>query len=148
MTACGQFAELCHGGATPAAGACHDLGHAGNEAACLAQLPTCLAACAGGEHAHAGSPCSGLCSNPVSFQVPDGTTFQSGNLGTAEVCYETTSEIVTGECNVGGRNLTVNGRAMTCNGQDWPVPLPTQRHHGYCIRATAGTPANFSFEAR
>jgi spore coat protein A, manganese oxidase len=148
MTACGQFAELCHGHASPGASACHDLGHAGNESACLAQLSSCLAACSGGEHAHAGSPCSGLCSNPVSFQVPDGTTFQSGNLGTAEVCYETTSEIVTGECNPGGRNLTVNGRAMTCNGQDWAVPLPTQRHHGYCIQATAGTPANFSFEAR
>jgi len=77
----------------------------------------------------------------VSFSVPDATTFSSGALGTGEVCYETTSELVTGDCTPASRNLTVNGRAMLCNGLDWPVPLPTQRHHGYCIQAPAGTPS-------
>jgi hypothetical protein len=141
MTGCGQLSELCHDGTSSGAIACHDLGHAGNESACLGQLTTCLAACAGGEHSHAGSPCAGLCSNPVSFSVPDATTFSSGALGTGEVCYETTSELVTGDCTPASRNLTVNGRAMLCNGLDWPVPLPTQRHHGYCIQALAGTPS-------
>ncbi|HEX5100774.1 MAG TPA: carbohydrate-binding protein [Polyangiaceae bacterium] len=141
MTACGQLAELCHDGATPGAVACHATGHAGDEPTCLAQLSTCLAACDGGMHGHAGSPCSGLCSNPVSFTVPDGTTFDSGALGTGEVCYETTSELVTGDCLPGSRPLSVNGHAMVCNGLAWTVALPTQRHHGYCIQVPPGSPS-------
>jgi hypothetical protein len=143
MTACGQLQELCHDLTSPAASACHDLGHMDVESACLAQLSSCLAACAGGTHSHAGSPCSGLCNNPVSVTVPDGTTY-SNNLGGGEVCLETTSEIVTGECQPGGRSQTVNGRGMLCNNQPWPVPLPTQRHHVYCIQAPAGPPSFFN----
>jgi len=149
MTGCGQFAELCHDGASPGAVACHDLGHVGNESACLAQLTTCLAACAGGEHAHAGSPCSGLCANPVSFSVADGSTYASGDLGSSAVCYETTSELITGTCTPAARNLTVNAVPMTCNSSnEWAVPLPTQRHHGYCIQADAGPPSEVSFTVR
>jgi spore coat protein A, manganese oxidase len=139
MDACGQFQELCHGGTSPGATTCHTLGHAGSEPACLAQLTTCLAACAGGEHAHSGSPCSGLCSNPQSISVPDGTTYAAA-LGSASVCLETTSELVSGTCMPAGRKLTVNGRELPCNSQEWAVPLPTQRHHGYCIQAEAGPP--------
>jgi FtsP/CotA-like multicopper oxidase with cupredoxin domain len=140
MTACGQFAELCHEMTTPAGVTCHDLGHAGDETACLAQLPQCLAACQGGEHGHSASPCSGLCSNPVAFSVPDGQSFQSGALGTAATCHETTSEILSGTCSsfAGGRQLTVNGVAMPCNSGNWTYPLPTQRNHGYCIQTNAG----------
>ncbi len=137
MTGCGQLQELCHDGTSPAAISCHDLGHTGIESACLAQLTTCLAACAGGTHAHAGSPCSGLCENPVSIDIPDGTTY-TVDFGSASVCYETTSELVTGDCTPAARLLTVNGVEQKCNQQDWT--LPTQRHHGYCIQTDAGPP--------
>jgi hypothetical protein len=137
MDACGQLAETCHDASSPAALTCHDVGHAGIEAACLAQLSTCLSACSGGMHAHAGSPCSGLCPNPVPLTIPDGTTY-SANWGAAPACYETTSKLVTGQCSPASRDLTVNGVTMKCNGQDWV--LPTQRHHGYCFQAAAGPP--------
>ena len=137
MAGCAQLAEICHDGASPAAVACHDLGHAGAEPACLAQLSTCLSACSGGEHSHAGSPCSGLCANPVALTIPDGTTY-SANWGGSAACYETTSELVTGDCSPASRALTVNGVLMKCNKSNWV--LPTQRHHGYCFQALAGPP--------
>lgn len=139
MTACGQLQELCHDVTSPAAVSCHTTGHTNNEPACLAQLTTCLAACSGGTHAHAGSPCSGLCASPTSVDVPDGTTFSS-SFGAGSVCLETTSELVSGTCSPGGRDVFANGRKMLCNGMDWAVPLPTQRHHGYCFQASPGPP--------
>jgi FtsP/CotA-like multicopper oxidase with cupredoxin domain len=135
-TACGQLQEFCHSATDPAATQCHDVGHAGDEAACGAELASCLAVC---DHAHA-NPCSGLCADPVLFSVADGTDFQSGQLGTGEACFATTSELASGSCwgFAGDRQLTVNGRPMPCGAGNWPHPLPTQRHHGYCIQATAG----------
>jgi spore coat protein A len=151
MNACGQLSELCHGGTTLEATECHDVGHEGIESACLTELPTCLAACSGnGEHgAHGGhaSPCSGLCTPPIAFSVPDGTTYESLALGTAASCHETTSEITTGQCQsfAAGRNLTVNGRVMPCNGGGWGTPIPTQRNHGYCIQTNMGNSPNARF---
>jgi FtsP/CotA-like multicopper oxidase with cupredoxin domain len=139
MTACGQLSELCHDATSSAGISCHDVGHAGIESSCLAQLTTCLAACAGGEHAHSGSPCSGLCANPVSVNVPDGTTY-STNLGSGAACLETTSELLNGDCLPAGRELFVNGRKVLCNGLPWALPLPTQRHHGYCFQSTPAPP--------
>jgi len=139
MTACGQLQELCHDGTTPGASNCHALGHAADEPACLAQLSLCLAACASGAHSHAGSPCSGLCENPVSINVPDGTTF-STSFGAAAACLETTSELQNGSCTPEGREMLVNRRKVLCSGQDWAPPLPTQRNHGYCIEVKAGPP--------
>jgi FtsP/CotA-like multicopper oxidase with cupredoxin domain len=148
-TACAQFQELCHGGTDADQVACHDLGHAGDEAACLGQLSTCLAACqAVGEHGHVATPCSGLCQDPVSFVVPDGTTFSSGALGTGASCFETTSELLGGATNGLGtsRSLTINGKKQP-NNAAWPYPLPTQRNHGYCIEVTAGSGATATFTA-
>ncbi len=147
MTACGQLAEFCADDTGSSAGAaCFALGQAGDEAACLGEeaedLMRCLSVC---EPVHP-MPCSGLCNDPVEFSVPDGTTFQSGPLGTSATCHQTTSELLTGSCSgfASGRTLTVNGRNMDCNG-DWPYPLPPQRNHGYCIQTTAGSsPASFS----
>lgn len=139
MTACGQLQELCHHSTSPSGVNCHNVGHAGDETACLAQHSLCLAACAGGAHAHGASPCSGLCANPISIAVPDGTTFSS-NLGAGAACIETTSELFGGSCQPAGRELFMNGRKMQCNGMNWALPLPTQRHHGYCIQATPGPP--------
>jgi FtsP/CotA-like multicopper oxidase with cupredoxin domain len=136
MNACGQLAQLCHDGTEPLAAACHDIGHAGDETVCAEELRECLAVC---DHDHA-SPCSGLCNNPVEFSVADGSDFQSGALGTGATCFETHSMLMSGTCSnfTGGRELTVNGETQTCDGGNWPQPLPPQRSHGYCIQTTAG----------
>ncbi|WP_394829469.1 carbohydrate-binding protein [Pendulispora albinea] len=150
MTTCGQLARLCQGETDPGASACHDLGKAGDENACGGQFEDCLAACHdnGGSPHEAASPCSGLCTTPRRFDVPDNASFNSGTLGTRETCHETTSQIATGTCNgLGqGRRLTVNGVAVSCNGNNWR--LPTQRNHGYCIQTTAHNNGAGSFNAR
>jgi hypothetical protein len=135
LNACGQLAQLCHDGTDPVAVACHDTGHDGNETECAADLRSCLAVC---DHAHP-TPCSGLCNNPVEFSVADGANFQSGALGTGAGCFETHSQIASGNCTnfTGGRELTVNGETQVCNGTNWAQPLPPQRSHGYCIQASA-----------
>jgi hypothetical protein len=135
MTACGQLAEFCaDDSGVPAGATCLATGQAGNEAACLDALQDCLPVCT---TTHA-TPCSGLCENPVSFTVPDGQNFQSGPIGTGAACFETTSELASGTNSsfVSPRMLTVNGKQMPLNG-NWTA-LPVQRHHGYCIQATAG----------
>ncbi len=149
MTACGQLAEFCADDTGSQVGAeCLALGQAGDEDACLGDeaegLMSCLSVC---KPVHA-SPCSGLCANPVEFSVPDGTTFQSGSLGTGATCHETTSELLKGSCSnfASGRKLTVNGRLMPCSG-DWPYPLPPQRNEGYCVQTTAGS-SEAGFSAR
>jgi hypothetical protein len=150
MTACGQLAEFCADDAGSQVGAeCLALGQAGDEAACLGEeaegLMTCLSVCEFVHH----DPCSGLCPNPVEFTVPDGTTFQSGTLGAGPTCHATTSELLTGTCAgfSGGRQLTINGRVMPCNG-NWPYPLPPQRYDGYCIQTNANGAAGANFTAR
>jgi len=87
----------------------------------------------------ASSPCSGLCTNPVVFTT---SNYQSGNLGTATSCRQTTASLNGGNCsNIGSRTLSVNGTAMNCNG--WA--LPVKRNGGYCIQVTSGTPDYTSF---
>lgn len=136
-TACGQLAEFCQSNSDPRAADCLATGQAGNEGMCLDQLSACLPVCQPEPEL---SPCSGLCANPVAFNVPDGNNFQSGNLGTGATCHETTSELISGTCNsfAGGRTLTVNGREMSCNSGNWALPLPPQRNFGYCIETTEG----------
>lgn len=143
-TACAQFAQFCHDEANPVAAECHDLGHAGDEQACLADLELCLSACtthAEPPHTHTvASPCHGLCPNPVEFEVADGSDFQSGALGTGATCHATNSKLESGTCNnfTGGRVLMVNGEVQPCNGDNWAEPLPPERNDGYCIQTTAG----------
>jgi hypothetical protein len=153
QTACGQLMEFCHDhDGDPAIEACHDLGHAGVEDDCLAQIQNCVAVCT--NHSHdprhihsAANPCHGLCENPVAFEVPDHQNFQSGNLGTGAGCFSTHSKLRSGTCNnfSGGRELTVNGRVMPCDAGNWAEPLPTERNEGYCIQVDAGGPAWSSF---
>jgi hypothetical protein len=135
MTACGQLQSFCADDTGTTTGAtCLATGNAGNETACRASLGTCLPVC---EPVHP-TPCDGLCNNPISFSVPDFGNFQSGNLGTGEVCYETTSEIRQGSSSsfVSPRRISVNGVDMPVNG-NWPG-LPPQRNEGYCIQAPPG----------
>lgn len=146
-TACGQLSSFCAGNTNATAVSCVSTGQAGVEATCLGQLQNCLNVCRPEVH-H--SPCSGLCANPVSFTVPDGTVFQSGALGTGAGCYETASKIDTGTCSGfgGGRTLTINGVPEVCNNQGWPAPLPPQRNDGYCIQTSPGPNAGAAFTAQ
>jgi spore coat protein A, manganese oxidase len=143
-TACGQLAEFCADNTGSQVGAgCLATGQAGVEATCLTQLNTCLPVC---EPVHS-DPCAGLCNNPITFTVPDGSNFQSGPLGTGATCHQTSSEIFSGSSSsfVSPRQLTVNGKLMPLN-SNWTA-LPPQRHEGYCIQTTAGNNSFAAFTA-
>jgi spore coat protein A, manganese oxidase len=144
MTACGQLVQFCTGNTIPFAASCLADGQAGDEATCLGELSPCLSDC---QLAQA-TPCSGLCNNPVSFSVADGSNFQSGNIGTGAGCFETTSRLALGESTsfVSPRQLTVNGRVEPLNG-NWTYPLPPLRHDGYCIQTTPGNQSFAAFSA-
>jgi len=99
--------------------------------------------CSGGACTHpdngscgGNTPCTGICTNPINYTGP---SLQSGNLGTAAICYQTTANLAGGNCGnfVSPRALTVNGTTMTCNSGNWPS-LPAKRNGGYCISVTAG----------
>jgi len=83
------------------------------------------------------NPCAGLCSNPYVFSVE--SNFQSGNLGTGSICYETTSVIHGGNCGnfVSPRTLSVNGTVMSCSYSNWAT-IPAPRNSGYCVQTTSG----------
>ncbi|HET7542468.1 MAG TPA: hypothetical protein VFK05_21510 [Polyangiaceae bacterium] len=82
-------------------------------------------------------PCANLCTNPTSFSING--SFQSGNLGTGAVCYQTTSVVHGGNCGnfVSPRTLKVNGVTESCNGGNW-ASIPAPVNGGYCIQTTAG----------
>jgi len=82
-------------------------------------------------------PCAGYCANPTTFN--GATTYQSGNLGTAATCHESTVPIRGGNCGnfVSPRKLFVNGVAMTCNWANWSS-LPPAKNGGYCVYTTSG----------
>lgn len=81
------------------------------------------------------TPCASLCSNPTAISTQ---SFASGSLGTSARCYESSVNFVSGNCGgfASGRTLSINGTAMSCNGQNWT--LPAKRNGGYCIQASAG----------
>lgn len=81
-------------------------------------------------------PCDGYCPSPVVFTS---NNHQSGNLGTAASCHETTAALNGGVCGnlVNPRQLFVNGIAMKCDWTPW-ASLPSARNGGYCITTTAG----------
>ncbi|MFZ5897022.1 MAG: fibronectin type III domain-containing protein [Myxococcota bacterium] len=84
------------------------------------------------------TPCSGLCSNPISFAGPG---YNSGNLGTGATCHQTTANLAAVQCGNfnAPRTFRVNGTLITCNGQG--VTPPAKRNGGYCMQASAGEPA-------
>lgn len=92
------------------------------------------------------NPCAGLCSNPTPFTISG--SFQSGNLGTAATCHETTAVIHGGNCGnfVSPRTLSVNGTTMTCSYSNWST-IPAARNGGYCIQTTGGNYAWAYFTA-
>jgi hypothetical protein len=126
--------DVCSGGACT---------HPNNTAACADDGNSCTNdVCSGGVCTHptnpscGTTPCTGICSNPINYTGPN---LQSGNLGTAAICYQTTANLAGGNCGnfVSPRALTVNGTTMSCNNQNWPS-LPAKRNGGYCISVTAG----------
>jgi len=90
-------------------------------------------------------PCAGLCAPATDFKFSSGTTYNSGNLGTAAVCYEvtTTLTIQGGGCsnctvNSPARTVKINGMAAS-NNAAWSN-IPAKVNGGYCVQITAGTP--------
>ncbi|MFZ5893929.1 MAG: hypothetical protein ACOY0T_22900 [Myxococcota bacterium] len=124
---------------TCTAGVC---GHTNNTSPCADDGNSCTNdVCSGGvcTHPNNGScgnnPCASFCSNPVNFSG----NFQSGNLGTAATCHQTTGALNGGNCGnfVSPRTLSVNGTVMTCNNGNWSS-IPPKVNGGYCITTTAG----------
>ena len=89
------------------------------------------------------SPCAGICTNPTNFTF--GSSFQSGNLGTAAVCYQTTSVVHGGNCGnfVSPRSLTINGTTEPCSSGNW-ASIPAAKNGGYCVQISAGN-QSFAF---
>ena len=89
-------------------------------------------------------PCAGLCTPPTIFTVSG--SYQSGNLGTGAVCYQTTSVVHGGNCSnfVSPRTLKVNGTTEACNTGNWSS-IPAARNGGYCIQTTSGNQSYASF---
>ena len=122
--------------------------HPNNTASCTDDGNTCTNdVCSAGVCTHpsnntcnTATPCSGLCTNPVIFTS---NNYNSGNLGTGAVCYQTSASLSGGVCGnlASGRKLTVNGVQMSCT-SNWPAPLPAKRNGGYCVQTTAG---NFAY---
>jgi hypothetical protein len=88
--------------------------------------------------------CAGLCTSPTVFTIS--SSYQSGNLGTGAVCYQTTSVVHGGNCSnfVSPRVLKVNGTTETCGGGNWSS-IPAARNGGYCIQTTTGNQSYASF---
>src|SRR5690606_3897232 len=81
------------------------------------------------------TPCADLCESPEVFTSQ---WYSSGNLGTQARCFETTAPLSSGNCGgfSGGRTLSINGAALSCNGQGWT--LPPKQNGGYCVQVAAG----------
>jgi PKD repeat protein len=81
--------------------------------------------------------CDGLCTSPTIFTING--SYQSGNLGSGAVCYQTTSVVHGGNCSnfVSPRTVKVNGTTETCDSGNWSS-IPATRNGGYCIQTTSG----------
>jgi len=90
-------------------------------------------------NAVASGPCAGLCTNPTNFTISSSGSFQSGNLGTGAICYQTTSPVHGGNCGnfVSPRTLSVNGTTESCTSGNW-ASVPATRNGGYCVQTTTG----------
>lgn len=83
-----------------------------------------------------GGPCAGLCANPTVFSAQN---YNSGNLGEAATCHQTTTAFSIVACGnfVLPRGLTINGTTqIMCSGQFAALPPP--RNGGFCLQTNAG----------
>jgi hypothetical protein len=81
------------------------------------------------------APCDGLCSGAVVYTAQ---SYNSGNLGTAATCHQTTANLQGLVCGnfASGRTFSINGTVVSCTGGS--VSLPAKRNGGYCLQASAG----------
>jgi PKD repeat protein len=95
-------------------------------------------------NAAATGACAGLCTSPTIFTING--SYQSGNLGTGAVCYQTTSIVHGGNCSnfVSPRTVKVNGTTEACGSGNWSS-IPAARNGGYCIQTTSGNQSYASF---
>lgn len=138
-TACADDGNVCTNDMCNA-GQCT---HPNNTASCADDGNSCTSdVCSAGACTHPSNgscpnltPCSAYCANPVSFSG----NYNSGNLGTAATCHQTTGNIAGGNCGnfANGRQLRINGTVMTCNNGNWSA-LPAKVNGGYCVYTTAG----------
>ncbi|MGC4088400.1 MAG: fibronectin type III domain-containing protein [Polyangiaceae bacterium] len=79
------------------------------------------------------TPCTGLCSSPTVFTTQ---SYNSGNLGTAATCHQTTTSPVGLTCGnfASGRTFSINGTTINCASPT----LPAKRNGGYCFQTSAG----------
>jgi len=92
----------------------------------------------------ASGPCAGGCTPPINVTVSG--SYQSGNLGTGALCYQTTSVLHGGNCSnfVSPRTIKVNGTTESCNAGNWSS-IPAAKNGGYCIQVSAGNQSYASF---
>ncbi|MGC4065111.1 MAG: fibronectin type III domain-containing protein [Polyangiaceae bacterium] len=64
----------------------------------------------------AAAPCDSLCSSPVAYTTQ---SYNSGNLGTAATCHQTTANLQGLVCGnfASGRTFSINGTAVNCSGE-------------------------------
>jgi hypothetical protein len=88
------------------------------------------------------TPCTGICTSPTVFTKAATANYQSPNLGTGEVCYETTSEFGGGNWGefVAPRVLSLNNTALS-SGNFGASSTFAKRNGGYCFSAPAGNNA-------
>ena len=80
------------------------------------------------------NPCAAFCASPTVFTTAN---YWSGNLGTGQVCRETTAALSgTNLSNMAGRVFRINGVAFVADGNISALPAPV--NGGYCFQATAG----------
>jgi len=117
--------------------------HTNNTAACADDGSSCTNdVCSAGACTHppngscGSTPCSAFCTSPTVFST---ASYQSGNLGSGAVCYQTTAALSGGNCGnfQSPRTLSVNGTVMSCNNGNWSS-LPSKVNGGYCVQTTAG----------
>jgi hypothetical protein len=98
-------------------------------------VPVGALASGGGSGGSGGTnPCAAFCTSPTVFST---AAYQSGNLGTAVSCRETTTTLAGMNCgNMSGRTLSVNGTVVNCAGTN--LVAPPKVNGGYCFQASAG----------
>jgi hypothetical protein len=86
-----------------------------------------------------GAPaCSGV--SVVNMDSPPWSGSKTVTIGTTSgKCFYTTHSLDDGRCDAfGTRTLKLNGTLESCNGANWPSPLPAKRYGGYCIAVSSG----------
>jgi Ricin-type beta-trefoil lectin domain len=110
-------------------------GSSGQQFAIQAGMYTGTAGSGGSGSSGGTNPCASYCTNPVNMSAQ---SFQSGNVGTAAACYQTTFPLA------GFQSSNMTGRTFTINGQTTST-LPAKVNGGYCFVASAGGYSYASF---